>query len=438
MSNDFDNLLENYKVGEEEKRGSKRAREENGLLPEWARRPPLNSNERHFRSALMEGAKIARKNIMERKRNKDEKKNRELAVCILCIDGIPFEKIWQHWAERCEKEANIKIMFYIHAHKRQVAESSSEWVRKHLIKDHFLTPWGSVELCRAASALFVRALKDNDGDLEFAALASETCLPIASPDQVADELFNNDSCNSWIAAFDKPDNGYAVDKQWNALSNALPLACTWKAPQWILLSRDHARLISMGLPIEVGSYYHADREKHQLWRLFSKTTAADELYFPSLLAVCGELEREPNTPNSSDPHSSGVLAPRISRRRLTYCDWTARGRSPATLHEFTPEIISIARTEGCLFARKFVPSACLDTNQWENAMRIASSNNIPSSQPATLNHSPTGRYPHTHTPEEEDVEPVDVPHQIKNNDARPVDEQEDAEDVIMNDTTTVL
>jgi len=287
-------------------------------------------------------------------------KSRDLAVCLLVVDGLPHERIWRHWAQRCEAEAGIRIKFYAHAHKPEKVESP--WLREALIDEHFETKWGSVELARAAAALFRAAVRDRSFDAEFAALASETCLPVAAPLELEAALFLSTSpVKSWVAAFDEPDNGYAVDAQWRKVHKALPAACVWKAPQWLLLTRAHARLLSKAVDVEVKRAGDG-RKGRETWRLFANVTAADELFFPSVLALCAELRR------TGDDR---VEAPRIHRRRLTWCDWSAGGRSPATLPHLTPALVARARAEGCLFARKFPPDALQDPAHWDRLLAAA-------------------------------------------------------------------
>jgi len=313
----------------------------------------------------------------------------------------------------------------VHAHHREAAARSSAWVRERLAGAHFATPWGSVELARAACALFAEAVRDDGFDAEYLALASETCLPVATPRELAAALFDDDDADdddaagddddkarrrarlrSWVAAFDRPDNGYAVEKQWARVAPALPPECVWKAPQWVLLTRAHARLTARAVDVETrraheaddggprrqkresahhgfkgrrrhnrgrrenGGSDHADDDAVEAWRLFARVTAADELYFPSLLALTGELV---NRARSTTDDASGapcaaddaIEAPRVARRRLTWCDWSLRGRSPATLPHLTPDLIRQARQEGCLFARKFPPGAVRDPAHWD-------------------------------------------------------------------------
>ena len=366
---DFGAMLETYSTTEEAPKAAP-------VAPRGGE-PFLSSGDRAWRRALEEGSRVAAHNVLSESPLEAPPGSQDLAVCFLCVDGLPHEAIWRHWAWRCEAEAGVRVKFYAHAHRREAV--SSEWLRERLIDDHYATPWGSVELVRASTALFSAAVRDRSFDAEFLALASETCLPLASPAEVALELFGisrKQAPRSWVKAFDAPDNGYALDKQWKKVRPALPPSCTWKAPQWLLLTRAHGRLLARALDVEIkraaaSSLATTDNKKGQkkdgdstaTWRLFSKVTAADELYFPSMLALCGEVRRI---------NKDTIDAPRLLRRRLTWCDWSAGGRSPKTLTNLTADIIRTARSEGCLFARKFPPGAIRDPSHWDDLIALSS------------------------------------------------------------------
>jgi len=125
--------------------------------------------------------------------------------------------------------------------------------------------------------------------------------------------------------------------------------------------------------------------------LLKNTRAPDELYFPTYLAVLGELPQVEKPLDFEEETSQGTaaageakrgelgrLAPNISGRRLTFCDWSGHSaKSPADLAwpakwpaaepgdgetEGAVEAgpggwAAAALREGCLFARKFKPDA---------------------------------------------------------------------------------
>ena len=375
---EFDALLNTYETTQEPRQ------QEGEPRPRGPREERLSREDAAWRRALETGAQIAAENVLDPDTSKGAV-SKDLAVCLLCVDGLPFEAIWRHWARRCDAEAGIRVKFYVHAHRREKVRSS--WLRDRLIDDHFDTKWGSVDLVRATCALFAAAVRDNHFDTEYVALASETCLPIATPRDVDMELFQSTKRRrddddrgmkpprSWVAAFDRPDNGYAVDKQWRKVHPALPPGCIWKAPQWILLTRAHARILARAVEIETNRAFHG-RLDPAPWRLFHRVTASDELFFPSLLALAGELRRRNDANDDEHPSSSSSVGgggdgPRLLCRRLTWCDWSAGGRSPATHPCLTVDTIRTARAEGCLFARKFSSEAVRDPSHWDDLIALA-------------------------------------------------------------------
>ena len=247
---------------------------------------------------------------------------------------------------------------------------------------------------------------------------SESCLPVVTlaememalfgPPRIEDEdnTVNNDDDDSkphssstsaikptttiyeksWINAISSPNNGYALQYQWNAINNnassssssssgggggGIPASHIWKADQWVMLTRAHASAI-LSLPDK----YLGGR---QLYPEFKKCRASDEMYIPTALSILGILHR-PNGirevaaaagdvdnagGNSSSSSSSrsrmgeeSCAGEYIRRRRMTYADWSVSAKNPAsfTCREWK-EVVEKARKEGCLFARKFVRSS---------------------------------------------------------------------------------
>lgn len=304
---------------------------------------PFSLDEARWAS-IDRGAKTAFAEVVERGTKRAPK--RSLAVLILCVDGVPHEAIWRKWALDVEEHASVRVEFFIHVHHRQRIDS--EWVSSRLVNDHFDTKWGSVDIVRAELALLAAGLRDNALDAAYFAFASETCLPVAHPAAVA-ALFDDQA--SWIDAIFEPNNGYARQDQWEKVSRALPRENVAKADQWLLLTRLHARLM-LRADREIKSQVRCKQGKDdgEPWRLFAKVRAADELYFPSMLVVCGELRRDDNS--------------RVRRRKLTYCDWNSGPKSPTTHPALTPALVAKARDAGCLFARKFPASAVRDVDDW--------------------------------------------------------------------------
>lgn len=113
----------------------------------------------------------------------------------------------------------------------------------------------------------------------------------------------------------------------------------------------------------------------------------DEMYVASILALCGVLQpqfisndsdeaeerkstavtssggvaanTEPCLEEGADPENDAITATpvvtevhRVVKKRLTYCDWSKKERSPQTYTELTNALVTTARQEGCFFLRK--------------------------------------------------------------------------------------
>ena len=94
---------------------------------------------------------------------------------------------------------------------------------------------------------------------------------------------------------------------------------------------------------------------------FQFTRASDELYFPTALSLLGVL--------SKDVENS--ITGEITKRRVTYCDWSANAKNPATFSgiEDLKEIIKVGREEGCIFGRKF-DNKSITVQEWMLAIGL--------------------------------------------------------------------
>jgi hypothetical protein len=303
--------------------------------------------------------------------------------------------------------------------------------------------WGSIEITRAMLDLLQAGLQigqehgsDNDTDEIFVnddsnvnygngdnscitpvdrfIFVSESCLPVVTLAEMEMALFgprmNSISSNnhnissssssisattstpasydkSWINAASSPNNGYALQYQWNAILDAnnnnnsgdpssIPNTHIWKADQWVMLTRAHASAI-----ISLPNKYLGNR---QLYSQFRKCRASDEMYIPTALSILGILHR----PNGIREVGAGTMGEAcageyIRRRRMTYADWSVSAKNPAsfTCREWK-EVVEKARKEGCLFARKFVrasssPSSSVrDGKEWKKQGRDRSHGNV--------------------------------------------------------------
>lgn len=88
-----------------------------------------------------------------------------------------------------------------------------------------------------------------------------------------------------------------------------------------------------------------------LWPAFERVWAPEEVFLPTALAICGNLEK-------------------VSRRALTYCHWDTRAsnqkdRAHPIAYDgcFDDALVSRARADGCLFLRKM--KRPLNLSVWE-------------------------------------------------------------------------
>eukprot|EP01041_Mallomonas_annulata_P006685 gene6685-13543_t len=256
-----------------------------------------------------------------------------LGLLFIIIDDFPHELIWRSWL-KCGAEVGIPpVRIWVHA--KYPEKVTSPWVRKHLVHFHFVPEWGSIEITKVMIKMLEEAVAD-EPVLSKYCFASESCIPLRSISDTMKIISADD--NSWINFNSKPNNGYAAQLQFGVLAGKFPSECIYKADQWVLLNKDHVTDL-LQLPLDAGE---------PLTRLFNKVHASDEMYIPTCLSVLGHISQPP--PGIvSDSYSLTV-----SRRRLTYCDWSKSTRNPAAFLKLDDELVSKARAEGCVFLRKIV------------------------------------------------------------------------------------
>lgn len=315
----------------------------------WSR---LSRDERKLRDALERGAKHALSDAKQAVAARPP--GRRLAVCFTVVDGLPHEACWRRWAAELATH-DVDVAFYAHAHKRAAAKASSAWLEERLIRDHYQTRWGSIELVRATLALLDAALVENPA---WVAFASETCVPIDVKAAVAAV----EALTTFLTCTCRPDNGYARERQWEKVDRVIAAATICKADQWAALSAVHARTCAaLDASVRREARCLGARDAPSLWRLLRKCTAADELLFPVSLALAGEL-RKPADASTGTARLAPDHDLAIVDRRLTYCDWSRGGTSPKTFAALTADVVSAARAAGCLFARKV--AAAVDEATW--------------------------------------------------------------------------
>ena len=199
---------------------------------------------------------------------------------------------------------------------------------------------------------------------------SESCLPVTTVKEVEMALFGprsdltktdsdtnkdgdkkkNPYDKSWVNARSTPNNGYSRQLQWNEIrSSDIPENLIWKADQWIVLNRAHGEAVA-----SISNKYLNGRS---LWYAFRRCRASDEMYFPTALSILGIIVR-PLGVQEVEEGNEKCAGDQIRRRKVTYCDWSVSAKNPASFTAKSLEEVTIkARGEGCLFARKFVPSS---------------------------------------------------------------------------------
>jgi len=184
---------------------------------------------------------------------------------------------------------------------------------------------------------------------------SETCIPIVSLDKFEEELFAiTDIGNSWVNGSNEPNNGYSRQLQSEKMSPAIPASKIWKADQWIVLTRQHAEEV-MSIPSKIS-------ESQGFFTCFSHVRASDEMYFPTALALLGLIRSNVNNESNNEKSKTAssltgtvMIGDNVMKRRVTYCDWSCGAKNPALFNGIKDlrEMITVARQENCLFARKF-------------------------------------------------------------------------------------
>lgn len=222
-----------------------------------------------------------------------------------------------------------EIRFWIHA---KYPDRVSPWVRERLVKTFQLLPeWGSLDL----TDVMFRLLKEASSDapqMEKFIYASESCLPIMPFRDAFQNIFN-DNC-SWVNYRGTANDGYAQQQQFDVLKNRIPDQCIYKADQWILLSRQHAKeIIHLSEQISTIS---------SVINIFKKVHASDEMFFPCLLSVLNLIPAK----NSSKILSESEI--KVHKKRITFCDWDGGQRNPETFPILNKELLIKANGSLCL------------------------------------------------------------------------------------------
>jgi hypothetical protein len=409
-----------------------------------------------------------------------KKKSKHLALLAISIDDLPYENIWKGWCETLSSfminsdEGVDEYFISLVCHAKFPEKVKSEWLRQRLLTyppkqgrgNSFMDPvhlsrtpeWGSVEITRAMLDLLQDGLKIGNVDknsvqkfedkrfcasrylvrsppsfntsesignkippVDHFLFISESCLPVVT----APELFSkiSDTNVSWLNACHRteeetPKNKYE-DDQFAGINRRIPGQYRWKGDQWVLLSKRHASsIIGIDRPFKI--------PKHQLWQSFRHINASDEMFFPTALALLGDLrytkdgydtqkgrsrEEESSqdgaparntsgqnltndgtgsfSPAANTPATTPSSPPKnqcIILKPVTYTDWTEGMKNPATYSNGPKDlkrVSKLARGMGCLVARKFathvhIPgisveerklTGCISIEEWESIIK---------------------------------------------------------------------
>jgi hypothetical protein len=86
------------------------------------------------------------------------------------------------------------------------------------------------------------------------------------------------------------------------------------------------------------------------------------MYFPTALALLGLIRSNVNNESNNEKSKTAssltgtvMIGDSVMKRRVTYCDWSCGAKNPALFNGIKDlrEMITVARQENCLFARKF-------------------------------------------------------------------------------------
>lgn len=413
-----------------------------------------------------------------------KKKSKHLALLAISIEDLPYEDIWKGWCETLSSsiinsdEDVDEYFISLVCHAKFPHKVQSEWLRQRLLTyppkqgrgNSFMDPvhlsrtpeWGSVEITRAMLDLLQDGLKIGNVDknsvpkfedkrfcasrylvrsppsfnstsestsnntippVDHFLFISESCLPVVT----APEFFSkiSDTNVSWLNAShrtqeDTPKNKYE-DDQFAGINRRIPGQYRWKGDQWVLLSKRHASsIIGIDRPFKP--------PKHQLWQSFRHINASDEMFFPTAMALLGDLRytkagydtqkgrsRDEESsqdgaparnitsgPNQTNTDGTDLFSPAantpattpssppknecILLKPVTYTDWTEGMKNPATYTNGPTDlkrVSKLARGMGCLVARKFathvnipgVPveerkvTGCISIEEWESVIK---------------------------------------------------------------------
>jgi hypothetical protein len=243
----------------------------------------------------------------------------------------------RYWKEFFDTTTNNYYNIYNHPKHPKEISSTSPLYQKCLPNDHLVsnTGWGTTSLIKATNSLLKYAYEDDMENEKFI-LLSESCIPIRSFEYMYQKL--SETKSSYISSFDikmRP-NDKCIKRRYNRFpenSHPVPLEKYRKQSQWMILDRQHVKIILDTNNTFVPLYDHP------------KVKNADENYYINLLI-----------------HKQ-VSLEEIVNQKKTYKRWTEKDPShPKTFEHVKPSLIRKIRQDGedYFFLRKVSPKAKLE------------------------------------------------------------------------------
>jgi len=230
----------------------------------------------------------------------------------------------------------------------------------------------------------------NEPTIQKFVFASESCIPIVPLYTALQSIYSHHITatsdvdlnidptlaihTSWIMSTNIPNNGYAKQLQFDVIGQRIPSQYIYKASQWLLLSRYHANHL-----FDLLHYLHSPSTtlpttsmtsstpsiidnkamkevilKNPLFTLFQGTSASDEMFFPTCLAMLDYLSTQ-STQDQVEEDKVKETKVSVLQRVFTFADWTNNGRNPKTFLPFHCQDIAAAlqsTKNQCLFFRK--------------------------------------------------------------------------------------
>ena len=269
-----------------------------------------------------------------------------IAICATIVSTLPHEHIWRSWLDHPDTETATASM-YIHA-KTPAAIRNNSWLKSKCLPLTHNPNWNDIRIVKAMLSLIEYALKDER--TTHVMFVTESCIPIATIDELADLLRNDgvvgkECCCSFLHAYGR-DSARCTRFDEHACFRVkdVPDEAIYKAlPGWCLLSKKHAKRV-LNLPSELGE---------NLYPLFEKVWAPEEVFFPTALSLLGFLPGNEVVPKT-----------------IMWAKWDERARGQERAHpieydrDFSRTLVRDARSEGCFFMRKLKKS--LEIRCWES------------------------------------------------------------------------